>query len=590
MPFVLDYDRHGNVIGGHMVDELPPTPTRLRLQLQQRDTDVKMWPSSRPPTGPAGWQSSSRSTSIQQSQQNCNAHFAGPPDSILAPPTAPAALRRQSHVHHTAGYPRLQQPGPSLGPPSYFYQQPRTPSWPGPQGQPRMGISQPVPPHQGHYSVLNFGTSLSQSISPRPRPMQTPSVVYGTPQYNAPAFQETVMQTPVSFQQEPQAPNLLLQPLDQHPGGSPQCLGPQHTLTPNTSKPTTHVLDSESPRRFVDEFAATFCEDPTALASFEALCKNYNKRRITETEFYVGIYRVLLRGDRLRLLPSFVEFLPPAWKDVDLSWLDKAIEIEHREKTQASSKKEDKSANTPSAAQPRKKKRPINGFTTSSQGGAPLRKRSAAETFSPVVVPPSPTSPPALSEKAIPSCEQKKNGKVTRSGLVKLPINMSLDEEENPVITTKRNRMEKTTESGKRAASTERETPNKKPRLKLGDTLGSEVTHFGPVYPTRRAVLARESRPYIHFACGNGFNHPDDVKAHHKKSGCVGDSKDNEEGWDTHPSCQVGYTQLNYTRCKDGYVVLDQKSHDKIEQAITSGLEDAAKNYQEDNMTENDDQ
>lgn len=82
--------------------------------------------------------------------------------------------------------------------------------------------------------------------------------------------------------------------------------------------------------------------------------------------------------------------------------------------------------------------------------------------------------------------------------------------------------------------------------------------------------MSRDSRPYIHANCGARFSHPDDVKSHHKAR-CYGDLKPSA-AWDDHTSCKIGYTQLNYTRCKDGFVVLDQESHDKIEEAVAAGL------------------
>lgn len=43
----------------------------------------------------------------------------------------------------------------------------------------------------------------------------------------------------------------------------------------------------------------------------------------------------------------------------------------------------------------------------------------------------------------------------------------------------------------------------------------SDVAHVGPVYRTIRDILARESEPYVHAACGARCHHPDDVIIHH---------------------------------------------------------------------------
>lgn len=44
------------------------------------------------------------------------------------------------------------------------------------------------------------------------------------------------------------------------------------------------------------------------------------------------------------------------------------------------------------------------------------------------------------------------------------------------------------------------------------------------------------------------------------------------KAWNDHPSCKVDYPQLNYVQVKDGYVILDQESLDRLEQAIAAGV------------------
>lgn len=112
--------------------------------------------------------------------------------------------------------------------------------------------------------------------------------------------------------------------------------------------------------------------------------------------------------------------------------------------------------------------------------------------------------------------------------------------------------------------------------------LAADIEHFGH-FPTRRAVIARASRPYVHLPCGKGFGHPMDVKHHHgnrdRKDGglrCPGKDgvppKDDDK-WDAHPSTRIGYPDLNYTKVKDGFVLLDQESRDKLDAAIAAGLQ-----------------
>ncbi|KAF2767822.1 hypothetical protein EJ03DRAFT_328845 [Teratosphaeria nubilosa] len=43
--------------------------------------------------------------------------------------------------------------------------------------------------------------------------------------------------------------------------------------------------------------------------------------------------------------------------------------------------------------------------------------------------------------------------------------------------------------------------------------------------------------------------------------------------WDHHESCKVTEASINYTMVKDGYVVNDQASLDKIEVAVSKGME-----------------
>lgn len=41
--------------------------------------------------------------------------------------------------------------------------------------------------------------------------------------------------------------------------------------------------------------------------------------------------------------------------------------------------------------------------------------------------------------------------------------------------------------------------------------------------------------------------------------------------WDRHGSCRVALSDINYTKVKDGFVILDQESWDKIEAAVEVG-------------------
>ncbi|KAK1810204.1 hypothetical protein LTR12_015437 [Friedmanniomyces endolithicus] len=106
-------------------------------------------------------------------------------------------------------------------------------------------------------------------------------------------------------------------------------------------------------------------------------------------------------------------------------------------------------------------------------------------------------------------------------------------------------------------------------------THAADHEHIGPIYPTRRAILARTEKPYIHLACGQGYPHPQDVGGHHKTCsavrGRIRKAGDYVE-WNAHESCRVGYPELKYTKVVEGYVVLERESMEKIERAVESGL------------------
>ncbi|KAK4948939.1 hypothetical protein LTR10_012312 [Elasticomyces elasticus] len=115
--------------------------------------------------------------------------------------------------------------------------------------------------------------------------------------------------------------------------------------------------------------------------------------------------------------------------------------------------------------------------------------------------------------------------------------------------------------------------PKRKPNS-ASTTHASEIPHFGPIYPTRRAVLARKNRPYVHASCGQGLTHPQDVRGHHKHCSAVKKVNGVEiEGheWNAHESI-ISYPDVNYTRSLDGFLVLDQESADTINTAIEAGL------------------
>lgn len=106
----------------------------------------------------------------------------------------------------------------------------------------------------------------------------------------------------------------------------------------------------------------------------------------------------------------------------------------------------------------------------------------------------------------------------------------------------------------------------------------SDIPHIGDIYPTRRALLVRDDAPYICNICREGFPHPLDVRAHFfgnaKYEGRACWVKDGQEAglqWNDHASCKVTEKDIEAVRCKEGWVIGDQASWDRIETVVEEG-------------------
>jgi len=164
------------------------------------------------------------------------------------------------------------------------------------------------------------------------------------------------------------------------------------------------------------------------------------------------------------------------------------------------------------------------------------------------------------------------------------PLGSSKSTLSKPTLTTKRvdsKKRARVSFAGSNNREDDSESPTRAPmtkRPKRGSNLSShQIPHVGPVFATRREVLTRDSKPYVHMSCGEGFRHPIDVKSHHPS--CVSvklqkiKGRTDVCGWDAHPSCGISYPEINYMRVADGYVVLDQWSWDLIEKHVKAGKE-----------------
>lgn len=273
--------------------------------------------------------------------------------------------------------------------------------------------SQQLPLRHEEYTTPRAGRRQTHDSQVPAYPMPTP---IPSPAFNAFSHAmapPTPMRTPIVYNQV-SLPNLLLQPLHQPIEGAASGYDLQPQAMSHSST-TEQTLDLSKPTRFVNQFSAHFCGDTIALASFEALCKKYNRKEITEVDFYVGAYRVLLRDQSGRILPSFLEFLPQSWRNTDLAWLNEAVKAEYQHKVQQSNDENDVAAAASAKAPLRKKKRPINGFTTSSYNESPSTRCDSVRPTVQVAVSTIPNLHPAKEAQA--SKESKGH-----SGLVRLPV------------------------------------------------------------------------------------------------------------------------------------------------------------------------
>lgn len=377
------------------------------------------------------------------------------------------------------------------------------------------------------------------------------------------------------------------------------------------------------------------------MAAFEALFTDYNMRVTNETDFYAGIFMLLSRTGSRHLLPALTEVLPASWQAEDLSWLHQAAEAQYEDRARVKNASSDvvkavpsiaqgiaasdemenpsagavdhvgpvyenQSSSTASETRPptkRAKKRPANGFRTSFHSGT---RRELPMFVDPAELM---IHQPVIDD--MPDSEEEIDNSMTemqpmRKGLVKLKLQGTKSKAaaarrgsrakaaKKPKV--KESLLRKTTsvdddidesvDSLTANNTTNNTTPQpavpRKGRARYGELFAAEIEHFGH-FPTRRAVIARSSRPYVHLSCGKGFGHPMDLKDHHRNkertnngNGCPGKDgipQGEDDTWDAHPSARVEYPNLNYAKVRDGYVLLDQKSRDLIDNAVAAGLQ-----------------
>ncbi|GIZ42765.1 hypothetical protein CKM354_000602200 [Cercospora kikuchii] len=322
--------------------------------------------------------------------------------------------------------------------------------------------------------------------------------------------------------------------------------------------------DNETPAEHVSDFlnslqARLDVQDSATLEQFLKDADLYKTGILDEQDFYSNTYKLLHRADMPELLPEFVECLLPSWDEAALASLNARLDRELGEAAVSDAVPTESKLDSLDVTPPvKRKKRPLNAFKASEDSDmaheeaddAPEAEPSTA-AFVRATPPGSPKSSvyarsAKLSDGRTPAPPQEGRKPRARGGKA------SPKKKSKPAGTTK---------------------SFGKPKHQIGHLYSTEVDHVGPVYPTRRALMSRTTRPYIHGPCGKGFAHPQDVRSHHHNGA---DTKKNcplgaGHEWDEHPSCKVGQSDLNYATVKDGFVFMDQESRDKLHNAIALG-------------------
>lgn len=410
---------------------------------------------------------------------------------------------------------------------------------------------------------------------------QLPPLDINTPPSHA---QDTAVPFPISM--ETPKPSLLLPPASTTAPSSP-------TTSQTTTTTTT----------FLASLIAHYKSNSDAITPhrFFQLCKDYNDGKLDEKDFYVAVYRLLFATHAANLLPGFRAFLPAGWRDVELKWLDQAIEEDVRSEMMASRgrvgglvglmericdgdvaseagtvgfgaevvgkqarlsmPKDNGSAEVVTSPEPtkRKKKPPANGFRASdvppslallqrltdkyeaaNKSSPPKKGYEGAKATSPKMITTSGKGTSPTSTKAQYQFSSKRKSAPAVSG-TSSPVKYHPStpaSDPAPVTTT--------------TAFTSTSLPS-----------ASIIRHLGPIYPSTRAILSRASKPYIHSLCGQHFGHPQEVQRHHNgqggRPGCWEKSgkPTGEEGkWDAHASCKVKLADLEYVKVREGWVVV----------------------------------
>lgn len=313
---------------------------------------------------------------------------------------------------------------------------------------------------------------------------------------------------------------------------------------------------------------------------FIQMCKDYNQRKRSDVDFYTDVYRLFFETNGTHLVPGLREFLPGAWRELDLSWLNRGVETESEKgqktarerigklvEVMESNMKDPKVLTgpavvarevdpevTPTPPAVQKKRRPINGFR-STYRQHPSDIDTTVRSHAPA---PRTDSPLQLSAtKAFPSfghrpafaSTPKPSKKISFRKTTKATSPITSDHSGSDLQATPQ-------------PSTPKSTTPLATKIQSNLPLASSIPHLGPIYPTTRAILARSNKPYIHALCGQRFGYIAEVQRHHNgqsgRPGCWEKSgkPDGEAGqWDNDASCKVKLSDLEYVKVQEGWVV-----------------------------------
>ena len=341
------------------------------------------------------------------------------------------------------------------------------------------------------------------------------------------------------------------------------------TALPKSTPSNSGVKRQEIIGKFVTYFKEHFENNSAVLDSAAALCRAFAKNALVEADFYVGLYRLVSDAGSPDVVASFKGVLPGPWKYLNLDLFSQEIEQDIQSKATAGHGND-----TP--IKKKTKKVPIKGFRAGDMETPTNEANTNSEAYdtaskadTPVSADDMRANPSLIVKLKISDLDEKlkrKKEKEVRTKTDKLSPSVE-PQKRNPIASARKSR-------------TSDESSTKIPKSHYHLSLGSEVPHVGDVYSTRRAVLARADRPYICHLCGTGFMHPQDVSNHFggentsKTSGCWarnGKPKGDAASWDRHGSCRVGYQDIEYVKVLDGYVILDQESWNRIEDACEAG-------------------